>query len=440
MIRRKRILLRLPTAPKHRGKKLMKSRLIALGLVVTLAATAWAGTEQVLHGFVGRNGFQPGGLVFDKAGNLYGTTLEGGTGRGCQYGCGTVFELTRNSDGSWKETVLHNFSGGKDGAYPDASLTFDRAGNLYGAAAQGGDLSCNGGLGCGTVFRLKPSSNGGWTVTVLHRFTGGEDGEGPWGSVIFDASGNLYSATGTGGTHGLGTIFELTPKSGTWEESVLYAFGGGNDGSYPFGGVVFDKAGNLYGVTEAGGSGACGGGGCGTVYKLRPEKKGWRETLLHRFADQTDGFSPMGPPVLDNAGALLGTAYQGGRFGAGTVYQLTPTVKGGWNWKVVYAFSGGGDGNGPYEGGLSIDALGNLYGTTLYGGAANTGTVFRLKQSTGGKWKETVLCAFSGGRDGSEPTAGVVERAGRVYGTTAVGGDQRCNSGVGCGVVFEVIP
>jgi len=404
---------------------------------------AWAaGTEQVLHAFTGPDGFEPWGLVFDKAGNLYGPTNSGGTGIGCPPNtCGTVFELSPNSDGTWTETVLYDFAGGIEGAYPNSSLIFDPKGNLYGVTAQGGDLSCNKGAGCGTVFQLIPSSGGSWTKTILYSFAGGDDGAGPFGTLTFDTAGNLYDVTGGGGTHGFGTVFKLTPKSGGgWQESVLHSFAGGNDGFEPAGGVVFDKAGNLYGVTVAGGSGACGGGGCGTVYMLRPGKKGWKETVLHRFAGQKDGMEPIAAPILDK-GSLVGTVYQGGRFGSGTVYELTPKAKGGWQWNVVYAFKGGSsDGNGPYTGGLSTDTLGNFYGTTLYGGSANRGTVFRLKHAKGSQWTDAVLYSFSGGSDGLGPESNAVERAGHVYGTTAIGGDLNCNSGVGCGVVFEITP
>ncbi len=200
------------------------------------------------------------GLIFDAAGNLYGTTGLGGTD-----GVGTVFELTR-AGGGWTEQVLYNF--GTDGAYPGGGLTFDSAGNLYGTTGEGGIHIL------GTVFELTPTVGGGWTETVLHNFGSGTDGAYPGAGVTFDAAGNLYGTTQYGGTYnscsgGCGTVFELTPTAGGgWTEQVLLNFNG-TGGANPYAGLIFDGAGNLYGTTQFTYDN-CSGFYCGTVFELMP--------------------------------------------------------------------------------------------------------------------------------------------------------------------------
>src|ERR1019366_2578878 len=221
-------------------------------------------TETVLHNFGnGTDGATPyAGLIFDAAGNLYGTTQYGGT-----YGVGTVFELTPAGGGSWTEKVLYSFNhNGADGGVPAAGLIFDAAGNLYGTTVNGGTGS-NCVLGCGTVFELTPAAGGGWTEQVLHSFNNnGADGSTPFAGLIFDAAGNLYGTTFAGGTYGYGTVFELTPAAGGgWTETVLHNFGNGTDGTAPYAGLIFDAAGNLYGTTFVGGT-----YGYGTVFEVTP--------------------------------------------------------------------------------------------------------------------------------------------------------------------------
>jgi uncharacterized repeat protein (TIGR03803 family) len=231
-------------------------------------------TEQVLYRFAGapkKDGANPAaGLLMDGA-NLYGTTLIGGSSACKGSGCGTVFKLSPTAGGGWTETVLYALKGGSDGAFPMAGLIIDAAGAFYGTTVQGGNSLCSG-AGCGTVFKLSPTAGGGWTETVLHRFTGGRDGIGPVGDLVGDANGNLYGTTHAGGagcSDGCGTVFELSPAAGGgWTETVLYAFKGGRDGAKPFAGLVAG-AGVFYGTTQAGGAG-CGGGGCGTVFKVVP--------------------------------------------------------------------------------------------------------------------------------------------------------------------------
>ena len=279
-------------------------------------------TETLLYSF-GTNGQNDGigpegGLILDAAGNLYGTTVTGGTYQCGDQGCGTVFELTPARGGGWTETVLHNFGNGTDGYWPYAGLILDAAGNLYSTTRAGGTY------GNGTVFKLSPNGSRGWTETVLHSFGAGTDGEQLYTGLIFDAAGNLYGTTSGGGTYGNGTVFELTP-AGT--ETLLHSFNG-TDGWLPSAGLIFDAAGNLYGTTTYGGT-----DGSGTAFKLSPGEGGWMETVLHNFnPNGTDGANPLGGLIFDAAGNLYGTTFAGGMYSScpygtnycGTVFELTP--------------------------------------------------------------------------------------------------------------------
>jgi uncharacterized repeat protein (TIGR03803 family) len=412
-----------------RGKRLSIGLRAALAIfTATLFVTStWAAAqERVLHSFNlnGADGYYPSaGLIFDAAGNLYGTTRVGTDSYG------TVFELTPAAGGGWTETVLHNFGYGTDGATPYAGLIFDAAGNLYGTTQYGGTY------GVGTVFELTPAAGGGWTETVLHNFGNGADGSTPFAGLIFDAAGNLYGTTYQGGTYLYGTVFELTPAGGgSWTEKVLHNFGNGTDGAAPYAGLIFDAAGNLYGTTYQGGTYSS----SGTVFELTPAAGGgWTETVLHNFNyNGTDGNYPYAGLIFDAAGNLYGTTYQGGTYFYGTVFELTPTAGGGWTEKVLYSFNNNGaDGYYP-QAGLILDAAGNLYGTTSYGGTYSYGTVFELTPTAGGGWTEKVLHNFNyNGTDGNYPYAGLIfDAAGNLYGTTYQGGTY------GYGTVFEFTP
>jgi uncharacterized repeat protein (TIGR03803 family) len=280
-------------------------------------------TEKVLHSFdYSLDGFWPSAsLIFDAAGNLYGTTAGCGI-----YYCGTVFQLSPDANDNWKENVLHRFSG-SDGAYPYANLIFDGSGNLYSTTSEGGGTGC-GGAGCGTVFQLQPSASGKWREKVLHRFRR-SDGAGPFSGLIFDASWNLYGTTAWGGGVGCGydqlcgTIFQLTPgANGKWREKVLHRFRGG-DGAEPGAGLIFD-AGNLYGTTVLRG----GHTDYGTAFELTLSNKDkWTEKVLHIFRG-SDGAEP-GALFFDAAGNLYGVTMYGGGSGCGdngcgTVFEITP--------------------------------------------------------------------------------------------------------------------
>lgn len=311
----------------------MEGGAFGAGVVFKLVRTAagkW--NESVLRSFTGgKDGGLPGSLVFDQAGNLYGAASQG-NGYGCGgFGCGLIFELTPTADGEWKERVLYAFSGGRDGGSP-GGVTFDAAGNLYGAAVVGGGGSC-GGVGCGVVFELVPNSDGKWREKVLHAFISPGDGAYPYGGVMFDASGNLYGTTNSGGDRGscqglgCGVVFKLTPTSkGRWKEALLHTFTGGNDGANPYG-VIFDAGGNLYGTALVGGITNCFGGGygCGVAFKLTPTSNGeWKEIVLHTFTGGNDGGNPQSGLIFDAKGNLYGSTEWGGADGWGVIFELTP--------------------------------------------------------------------------------------------------------------------
>lgn len=393
--------------------------------------TRAAAQERVLHNFSGKNGSQPySGLIFDAAGNLYGTTFEGGL-----YNYGTVFELTPKAGGGWTEKVLHSFNyNGKDGYYPHGSLIFDGNGNLYGTTTYGGSAACSDDQpgGCGTVFELTPKPGGGWAEKILYSF--GNGGAYPVASLIFDTVGNLYSTTLEGpvveGVNaGCGTVFELTPAANAWTEWTLY-FNFADDCG-PFAGVVFDAKGNLYGTTE--GEGAYGG----IVYELTPGAGGsWTETTLHYFLlDGTDGYTPAGGLIFDAAGNLYGATVFGGTGKVGTVFELTPTSGNMWTEAILHDFGSGTEEYGP-SGSLMFDAAGNLYGATYAGGTYNYGTVFELSPAGDGRWTGRVLHNFNNnGKDAYYPNGSLIfDDAGNLYGTTGSGGLY------GNGTVFEITP
>ena len=389
-----------------------------------------AGSENVLSDFAGSGGPKVpyAGLMFDNAGNLYGTTELGGSNNQ-----GTVFELTPNSNGVWTQTVLYNFTGNADGGQPYGGLLFDSAGNLYGTTNVGGSTNCS--QGCGTVFKLTPDA-GGWTESVVYPFTGGSDGRGPSARLLFDSNNNLYGTTALGGnvgsgcSAGCGTVFKLTPTSGGWTESVLYAFQGGADGASPYDGLAFDAAGNLYGTASAGGTAAS-----GVVFKLTRGSNGWSESVIHAFSGGGDGKYPYGDLIFDSSGNLYGTAFQGGR-GYGVVFELEPNSKGRWAEKVLHSFANAPAGN-PVAG-LVMDSAQNLYGTTLLGETESAcgggcGTLFKLSPSAGG-WSYKVLHRFGQGTDGYHPSGDLIlDASGNIYGTTQAGGTS------GSGTVFQIM-
>jgi len=332
--------------------------------------------------------------------------------------------------GAAKYKVLHKFSG-PDGDGPWDSVTLGPKGILYGTTASGGSgTGCTG--GCGVVFKLTPHAGGKWTETVLHNFEyNHQDGYGPYGNITIGPDGHLYGTTWLGGTEDAGTVFELTHGSNGWAENVAYSFGTqhGDEGK-PVAGVALDGKGNLYGTTET------------TAFQLVPGQGGWTENVLHRFnITKGDGAAPYAGLIQDASGNLYGTTAAGGRGcggeGCGTVYGLSPVSGGGWKEKILHYFGASSkDGDVPGWGPLFMDASGSLYGTTASGGnGSGSGTVFKLTQGQGGRWKESMLYAFQGGAEGNEPNAGVVmDKVGNLYGTTPNGGYDDC------GVIYKLAP
>lgn len=409
-----------------------KFSIVLRGIVMTLVvmlfvSMAYAATDTVVYSFDRIDGGAPASfLILDAAGNLYGTTAAGGA-----YGYGTVFELSPDGNGKWTEKVLYSFdpNNGQDGSRPEAGLIFDAAGNLYGTTYAGGTY------GCGIGFELTPQAGGGWAEQLLHSFAGkGGDGCGPRAGLIFDAAGNLYGTTARGGAHSFGTVFELMPQAGGgWQEEVLYSFAGiGTGGATPNAGLIFDPSGNLYGTTWAGGS-----RNVGTVFELTPQAGGgWQEKALYSFLGLEDGGRPLSCLTLDAAGNLYGTTSQGGTgFNQGTVFELTSAGNGKWTKSILCSFGSfgqSGDGSQPTAG-LIFDSAGNLFGTTKFGGSHRYGAVFGMRRTAGG-WQEGRLHSFNNnGTDGCQPQAGLtLDTAGNLYGTTLCGGTH------GHGTVFTL--
>jgi uncharacterized repeat protein (TIGR03803 family) len=371
---------------------------------------ARAQTENVLYNFTGGSdgAYPEWSLTSDRAGNFYGTTYGGG------FGYGIVFELSPNGIGGWNETVLYSFTGGDDGANPSGPLTFDSAGNLYGTASGGGTY------GFGVVFELSPVGTS-WAESVLHSFAGGTDGKFPVSGLIFDSAGNLYGTTYNG--WGTATIFEMSPSGGEWTEQVIYSVETSGAG------LTMDAAGNIFSVTYS------------EVFELSPNGNGgWTPSVIHTFTGYPkDGYYADTSPVLDKAGNVYGTTVEGGPDNGGTVYRVSPGKKGKWKETILHSFRGFKRGNSPAAG-IVFDEAGNIYGTTFWGGKHDWGTVFELVAPVGkGSYKEKILWSFTGA-DGLGPYAGVIlDSAGNLYGATYKGGTTYGDN-YGYGVVFQVNP
>jgi uncharacterized repeat protein (TIGR03803 family) len=400
----------------HRNWFLETTTLGALALALLSALSllgarpALAQTETVLYNFcsVGGNNCTDGALptsrlTADSAGNLYGTTRAGGLGYG------TVFELSPNGS-EWNETVLYAFTGDTDGGNPYLShVIFDNIGNLYGTGNTGGAH------GYGVVFKLSPQP-GSWAETVLYDFAGGADGAGPENGLIRDAQGNFYGVTAYAGS---GTVFQLSPSGNDFKEQVIYNVP--IDGA----GLVMDAAGNIFGTSSW------------TAFELSPNGSGgWNPKVIYTFkAPRNQSSNPEGTLVLDGAGNLYGTTggVNGTNYTNGNVYELSPTQEGPWIFKNIFSFNAE-DGAKPLAG-VVFDAAGNIYGTTTGGGPPNLGTVFGLTgPDKKGAYKQTLLWNFKG-PNGQGPFGSVIlDSAGNLYGTTAVGGSKNT------GVVFKITP
>src|ERR1700674_614681 len=406
---------------------------LVLALLSPLSARA-ATKYQVLHNFTACGKFDTDGcfptgiLTLDEVGNVYGAA--GGGGRvGCEdNGCGIVCELTPHSNGKWSESVLHRFAGGQDGAFPDGGLVFDAAGNLFGAMAG------NAGAARSGVFELSPSSHG-WRNTVIYS---------PGGCcLVVGKTGSLYGGVGPG-KYGAGAISELVHSSNGWTLKTLYSFcdpncGYGEGLGAP---LTWDAAGNLYGTTFFGGNGPpkCPGSlGCGVAFQMTPNRDGsWKYHVLHRFAAfPTDGQYPNGGLAVDTSGSVYGVTAYGGVHGNGTVFKLMPSSGGHWKQTVLYDFPNCDSGCGPFWTPV-FDRAGNLYGVGT-GGLANCqaytcGVVFKLAPQAGGKWKYSVVHKFTGTDYGGFPNGVIIDDKGNLFGTTQAFG------AFGYGVAFEITP
>lgn len=406
--------------------------------VLTISLPAPAQTYTVINTFSGSNGAQPlSGLIFDKLGNLYGTTSAGGLGGGVVFrlsksgntwtetvlyefgshakdgsypmgrliidgngnlygttylgganNAGTIYQLKRNGT-SYTESVVHHFGGGNDGANPTSGLVADAAGNGYGTTYYGGtNKNCaafGGVFSCGTVYQI--SAKNGTTYNVIHNFAGGADGAFPWSDLTLDSSGHLFGECVYGSQYGKGLLYELGLSGGQWVEKPIHPWGNKDDGTYIYGGVTFDAAGNMFGVSSGGGA----HGGQGTVFEFTPNGDGFLEHNLHGFGTALDGQFPEGNLMVDANDNLFGVTHGGGAYGYGMVYAIS-FMQNNWIEKVLHDFTGGNDGATTFAT-LVMDASGNLYGTTTYGGSARgcgtgpipgCGVVFQIT-GTGGK-------------------------------------------------------
>ena len=365
----------------------LRSLLTLSALLCSLAIHSSASTYRVIYSFHGTDGDLPLAEMIADSSGNLYGTTEFGGGTGK---FGTVFKLTQGSGGTWTNTVLYAFTNGTDGGQPVGSLVFDASGNLYGTTTAGGDPACTslGGF-CGVVFKLTPGSGGTWTESVIHSFTG-PDGLFPTAGLIMDSAGNLYGTTGQGGTFGNGTVFELSPASGgAWTETVLHSFNARTEGRGPDSLLVFDSAGNLYGTTNEGGGSGCASVGCGTVFELLPQSGGtWISHVLHRF-DGTHGAVPVGV-TIDSANNLFGAATEGG------------------------------PGNCP-------NAL-----------AIGCGLAFELTPTSTG-FSDRIIHSYNLGTQ--NPSKLFLGSGGVLYGTTLFGGHKTCDQNLeGCGTIYELTP
>lgn len=419
-------------------------RLLAFAPVLICALTfitmqpALAQTFSVLHTFTGgADGGKPfAGLTLDAGGDLYGTTGYQGEGSN-----GVVFKLAHRSS-NWTLSIIYDWPNNEYGSLPLSRLMMAPDGSLLGTTGNGGGFCGGSNQGCGTVFRLLPPPPGQcgavnclWTLAELHIFGyGGFYGDVPsYGDIVLDAAGTIFGTTLYGG-HGVeGVVYEIS-RSHTFQ--VIHEFTDGPPGgAFPSGGLTMDSAGNLYGTTQDGGAHQM-----GDVYELSfSARSGWTETVLHSF-DSTDGANPFGGVIFGPDGVLYGSTLKGFSNGCGGVFQLTFTG-GSWELTTLYNFNSSGQQQGGPAGKLTIDAAGNLYGTTLYDGAYSQGSAFKLTRSNGG-WLYTNLHDFTGGNDGGQPYGQVaIDANGNLYGTASIGGPNDCEGGdTTCGVVWEIMP
>ncbi len=410
--------------------------MMACALALIASQLAQAQTFTVLHQFTKyQDGWGPTAVVIDSAGNLYGGTALGGTYNSqCTDGCGTVFKLKHASSG-WVLSNLHVFNDDyHDGPGGLARLALASDGTLYST----GSGSTESGDFYTLVYHLQPPATPCrsilcyWTYTPIYILgTGNGAGRPSMGGLTFDHAGNIYGLTSGDGTSSNGTAYELSPSNGGWTQTILYNFSGGSDGGNPGdSNVILDSAGNLYGTTPNGGP-----LNYGTVFQLTNPGSGWVENILYNFDDVGlgNGGYPTGGVIFDASGNLYGTASYGGFNQGGTAFELSA---GGFNFSLIYSFVflGSPAGYDGPAGSLTLGPDGNLYGSTTGDGQYSMGSVFKLANQ-GGTWVYTSLHDFTGGDDGAEPTGNLVfDAEGNLYGTAYIGGAYHA------GLVFEITP
>jgi uncharacterized repeat protein (TIGR03803 family) len=402
----------------------MKSVVCTLLLSVLVPSASFAATTYSfadIHRFPGgsASGNPQNQLAQDAAGNLYGTTSFGGNMAECsEQGCGVIYRLSPNGS-QWTYTELYQFHG-NSAPYP-SNLILDAAGNLYGELGEGGPNEA------GLVFELTPTPSGPWIFTALYAFTGGADGNFPNSGLVLNATGDLFGTTMSGGQGGQtdgGTVFELWRNDGRWTETVIWNFTTSSTvGYHPYGTVAFDAAGNIYGVTGAPAQGA--------VYKLTKSSSGWVGNPIYAFTGGADGDDPFDTPTLDTQGNLYGTTISAGTFGGGTVYQLSPNVDGSYAFHTVHSFQFGWDSD--YS--VILDKAGDVFGVSN-SGAGYGGQVYELSPSAEG-WSYAVLHSFYSGI--RNPQTLMLDPAGDLFGVAFSGGASGCQVDGGCGGAFELL-
>jgi uncharacterized repeat protein (TIGR03803 family) len=393
------------------NKSFARSAMVGtLVFLFVLEAAAGAQTYSVLTSFAGANGSYPFATPrIDSLGNVFGTTQNGGNG-----GCGVVFELVNKGGGRYIDNTLYDFTCGVDGSSPDGGVARGSAGDFYGTTFNGGAFTA------GVAYELVNHGGGSYKFELIHAFSGSRGGSHPTGDLVW-LKGSLYGVTYQGGgggcLGGCGTVYQLTKSGDKWAETVLHIFNDRGDGQNLNAGVVFDGDGNIYGTTQSGGS-----FGYGTVFKLSPKSSGnYQETILHSFDGLLDGCNIFSGVVLDSAGDLYGTAEGCGVYGYGTVYRLQRSGSK-YEFRAIFAFDGtNGENPGSYDGHLAVDSTGNVYGTTVYGPGNGCGTVFKLAAQS---FLYNDLHDFNCNEtDGGYPFGGVsVDALGNLYGTTESGG------------------
>ncbi len=396
---------------------------LILGAVALWSAMpAQAQTYTVLHNFTGGgDGGSPyAGLTIDAAGSFYGVTFYGGPSND-----GVAFRFARSGTG-WTLSPLYEFRGGSGGAYPSSSLVIGPDGALYGTTTGGGNSGCFD--GCGTVYKLTPpasfchSVSCPWTETVLYRFNSTNDGCQPQlGSLVFDRAGNLYGTTPYCGADGKGVVYELSRSGGSWTETILWNFTGGNDGGEPQGSLLIDGAGNLYGTASRNGA-----NNEGLVYELSSSGSGWNLSPVYVFNGTTNGYQPWAGLAMDAQGNLYGSTSLGGANNGGTAFELSPSA-GGWTYTVMKSFEAS---SGPTDS-PTLDAAGNVYL-----GCSNCGIAGSAVQlsNVGGVWNSNLLHGFRGDTGAYPSGSLVLDASGNVYGTTNQGGANNY------GVIYQIAP